>query len=926
LAIYSASVISLPSSCPICSSEGASDLDVEQWTIDTDLRGEGTLPALESRDRFEVVANDVSEVRAAVDSRVVLLASTADSCACLQVALTGSAAAVVLIEDLWAHAEPIHSLMAKPRLGSGEQRAVRFQSVEDSVALLRSIMLAFDHADTRTLRFLIALAELAERTTASLFKVVLEERDRREIRPLRRGRSRRELNARETTQPNGSEAYAEIEATREPIEPSLAEGGVLSRVIDNFEHRSGQIEMATAVETAFAEKMSLIVEAGTGVGKSLAYLFPAANHAEKTGTPVVISTYTRALQEQIIESDIPILQRARECSGGRPVRALSLKGRSNYLCRLRWSATRTQVPDDPETADFFAKVQLWLLISDTGDKSELRLTSEEDRMFQKLSADEDNCRAAQCQTLHNRDCYLLKSRRAAQGADLVVVNHALLLTDLSTGSQILPDFDCLVLDEAHHLEGVATRQFALKVDQSSLVASARALAWLDGSAISGLLGEAMRAYLASGMGLAEKEGKLIAESVRNSLQVGQQLDDEAAVMFDQIEGIMSTRARADDRFATLRVTEAVRNQPAWSRLEIAWSRVDDVMRSLIKLGTAVLAAFERLACNQSLVEDVDSLITDLSSWLRDAREIQSALAECVTNAKVDKVYWIERSPILGRLSINAAPIHVGEILKDSMLSRTESTILTSATMTVGGSFSFIQERLSLDDAETLRVDSPFDYNASSLLVVASDMPEPSMPGYQEAIDDVIVSIGTELGGQTMALFTSRRALAEAYEGTKGRLAELGITVVAQDLDGPAHAVANMLKEQSGIVVLGTASLWEGVDIPGADLSALVIARLPFDVPSDPIFEARCEAYDHPFMEYSLPRAVLRFRQGFGRLIRSRRDRGVCVVLDRRIVSKRYGQEFIRSLPGPRLKVVSRSEVPALAHDWIHFDSHAIARR
>ena len=889
--------------CPCCSPQLTTSLviaSVSAVSLESDDRAVVELRELAPKGAGSLTVEEFGEeLRSLIGGGIVLVEDAGPAaCRCFESALRRVCDEVVTAADL-------------------RYQAGTVDADADTLQLLVVVLELLSGTDSKSIQALAIWSELAGRTTGPLYRLVLEERQ---------GKGRRSPGGRRASNPGGrpvpaeSNGHDEANAARESVPaetaPDLAEGGSLSRVIEGFEHRQGQIEMAKAIETAFANEANLIVEAGTGVGKSLAYLFPASEHAEKSGSPIVVSTHTRALQEQILHQDVPILQEARRQSGRRPIKAVSLKGRSNYLCQIRWNAAKFQAVDDPATADFYAKVALWELATETGDKAELKLSGEEERLFQRLSAEEDACPVSQCQLLHARDCFLLRSRRAAQAAQIVVVNHALLLTDATAGSQILPRFDCLVLDEAHQIETVATKQMSLKVDQPGLVAAGRALAWLDRSSISGILGEAMRVYLAGGLSLIDRDGSLLAEATRSAVQVSQAIEDDAAAFFAIVERVMESAGRNGSRQESVRVTDGVRSQPIWSDLEIAWSRVDDGLAALIKKASAVEACIDRLIRAGSLDEQADQVELDLNSWVRTAKELRAALAECATAPSAERVYWLEKSPVIGRLSINAAPIHVGKMLNEALLDRTESTVLTSATLTTQGSFSFFQDRLSLQDADSLRVESPFDYKTSSLLFVANDVPEPGGAGYQEAIDDTLVALGDALDGKMLVLFTSHRALREAYEGTRDRLANKGVQVVAQDLDGPAHVVAERLKEGPGTVVLGTASLWEGVDIPGADLSALVIARLPFDVPSDPVFEARSEAYERPFMEYSLPRAVLRFRQGFGRLIRSKRDRGICVVLDRRIVAKRYGQEFIRSLPGCGVVVESHRKAAAIASDWL----------
>jgi Rad3-related DNA helicase len=376
------------------------------------------------------------------------------------------------------------------------------------------------------------------------------------------------------------------------------------------------------------------------------------------------------------------------------------------------------------------------------------------------------------------------------------------------------------------------------------------------------------------------------------------------------------RGNGADR--SLRLTEANRTQGDWSEIEILTDNLLGRLRALDQEVRWFLDQVEHLELNEEpgLTEDDRSDITlQLMTTQRELLETRLNAQEIVLEPDSGGIYWIERNHAQ-RVSLHAAPLHIGAMLQDRLLNKQRSTILTSATITTDSGFSFIRERLGIEKTRELSLPAPFDYRSSTMLFVADDMPEPNQPNYQRAIEDAVVDLGVGARGRTLVLFTSHSALQQTYAGIKPRLEREGIAVLAQGTDGSPRRLMERMKLGGAAVVLGAATFWEGIDIAGPALSALAIAKLPFAVPTDPIVAARSELFDNPFNDYSVPQAILRFKQGFGRLIRRHEDIGVCAVLDRRVLSKRYGKAFLESLPDCTLTVDSSRVLGDTAARWL----------
>lgn len=699
----------------------------------------------------------------------------------------------------------------------------------------------------------------------------------------------------------------------------LQPGGRMSQYVVNYEYRPQQVEMMRAVAEVFNRKEHLVVEAGTGTGKSLAYLLPAIYHAVQNGEHVVISTSTINLQDQLYNKDLPALQRVLPVD----FKYALLKGRSNYLCPRRWTALRKSEVRTEEENRTLVKVLCWLPQTQTGDRAELNLQGDEQNVWHKIAANADYCPPLQCSSHQRTGCFIHQARNSAEGAHIIIVNHALLLSDLASEHRVLPEYRYLIIDEAHNLEEEATDQFGWVADQRA------ALALLDDLSQDE---PGIPRHQSNGKNSVEWHGGFLgrlrvymrANKITQALQ--KELDELSSKVHTHNERIRPSVTsffgacsqflhhhgeQGSEYDRRLRITRKERNQQTWSTVESAWEPLS------LQL-TELESVLEKIG--QKLFElDAEELLSEVSLLNRTCTELRQHLNTFVFNPDSEFIYWIEQRGYDSSIALHAVPLHVGRLLEETLFATKESVVLTSATLSAGGSFDYIRERLGVGEAQTLHVGSPFDYKRSTLLVVPQDIPEPNRPGYQKAVQDTLVNLCSATEGRTLALFTSHSAVRATLSAIRPALEANGILVLGQGVDGSRRQLLQTFKTNPRTVLLGTSSFWEGVDIVGDALSVLVIAKLPFAVPNDPVFAARSEMFDDPFNEYSVPQTILKFKQGFGRLIRSARDRGIVVILDRRVQTKAYGRQFLESLPGytPYMgRDNVTSNIPRIATNWL----------
>ncbi len=684
--------------------------------------------------------------------------------------------------------------------------------------------------------------------------------------------------------------------------------GPLARAMRGYEHRPQQVHMLREVTRALNEGHHLLVEAGTGTGKSLAYLIPAAYFAHHNQERVLIATHTINLQDQLFQKDLPLLQQVVPF----PVYATVLKGRNNYLCvrRLHEFIARSHL--SPQAITFAVKVLIWLAHTATGDVAELGLTQDEQRLFwPQVASDPNTCTRERCQEAG--DFYYL-ARDRAERSHLVIINHALLLADTNVENRVLPPFNHLIIDEAHHLEEAVTQQLGYRlgaVEMQQLLygihnpRSPRAhnlLAMVQACSRPLEIGTERAAELSS---LANQ----IAEGIRQLEPSLHRFWDDVA-RFVREHGVQEVGAY--DR--RLRLTPTERLQPAWSHVEISWEsclrRFEALIADLSRLGARL-----ELYANHFINEEMAQVALDVRGTVTRLQEMVQQVTRFVSEPLDDYVYWLEEAADDRTITLHTAPLHVGSLVRQHLWEPKRSVIMTSATLRTGDSFDYFRERLSAWEAEELSLGSPYDYVQSTLLYIPTDIPEPNRPGYQRMVEEALIALAKATHGRMLVLFTSYSQLRRTAEAIGPVLQQVGITVYEQGMGGRTQVLENFRATEQA-VLLGTRSFWEGVDIPGEALSVLVIARLPFSVPSDPVIQARAEMYDDPFREYQVPQAILRFRQGFGRLIRSSTDRGVVVILDRRVDTKLYGRLFLDALPPCTVQRAPLSHLPQAARHWL----------
>jgi DNA polymerase-3 subunit epsilon/ATP-dependent DNA helicase DinG len=763
------------------------------------------------------------------------------------------------------------------------------RAMDDAKVTMAALNRLFDMASELPVELIAEILRLSEPLTwgaSYVFEEIMRSRIKEGIQPKKPKQNK--------GQPFDDDHHPPLENPEKPLTLDLEEvasileyGGPFSQYFDAYEHRPEQVEMLKAVTNALSNGNHLLVEAGTGVGKSFAYLIPAALFALQNNTRVIISTNTINLQDQLIQKDIPDLRAALNID----LRAAVLKGRTNYLCPRRLDNLRHFGPRNADEMRVLAKVMIWQLHNQSGDRNEVNLNGNIEReVWSRISAEDDGCTTETCLKRTGGACPFNRAKSAAQSAHLLIVNHALLLSDIATGSKVLPDYSYLIVDEGHHLESATTNALSFRLTQFDLE---RMLKEVGGSS-SGILG---RVLGETHDALRPSEYGLLQQRINRATDLAFRLEQLNREFFNTVNefAVLQREGQAQSNYSwQARVLPSTRTLPGWDEVEITWDAAGETLNLLINaLAEIHKAASELYSDGHDQLEDV---IGDISNIYRRLSEANANISGMISKPDEGQIYWIEVNPNGNKLSLNAAPLRVGQLIEKYLWHEKASVVLTSATLTAHNEFQYLRNTLGADEADEMQLGSPFDYESSTLLYIPNDIPEPNANGYQQALDRAIISTSKITGGRMLVLFTSYAALKKTSAAITGPLASEDIYVYEQGDGASANALLESFKSTDRAVLLGTRSFWEGVDVPGTSLSVVFITKLPFDVPTDPLIAARSEIYEDSFNEYYLPEAILKFRQGFGRLIRTASDRGVVAILDRRVLTKQYGRLFLESLP------------------------------
>jgi DNA polymerase-3 subunit epsilon/ATP-dependent DNA helicase DinG len=700
-----------------------------------------------------------------------------------------------------------------------------------------------------------------------------------------------------------------------PDDPAVVAGllgpdGPLAGLLPGYEHREPQVQMLLAVAQIQARGGTLVVEAGTGTGKSLAYLVPSIARAVRHGERVVVSTNTHTLQEQLMVKDLPGLREWLPWD----FKACLLKGRSNYVSLRRWRRYLAEPCQESDELKFKLKVLMWLHTTESGDRSELRLYGREEVLWAQIASDPLDCVGIHCT---KEDCYVHRARAEAEAADLVVINHALLLADAEVGGGLLPDFDHLVVDEAHHLEEAATRGLRQELDGPGVLALLDRLASPPGGEIPA--GPRSDPRGGGGMGLLaelQKQPHLgsseeaFSQAIPTTLVAGERVRALFGISERWVGLKLGETERRDD---SVRLTQALREDEGWPEVSLA---AENAVTALVALDAGLRRAVAGVRDLLGGLEP-DQGIRELEIIRGRLEAASRVIDEAVLTPDDNRVYWFTMLSRAENLVLRAAPINVGSLLRERVYRERRSTVFTSATLAVGGTFDYFKSRVGLGhEVEELILPSPFDFLHQALVCLPTDLPAPEDELFDQEVEEIVASVARRVGGRTLVLFTSHRQLRDVHAALKHRVDLDEVLILGQGIDGQRRQILKAFEEAERPLLLGTASFWEGIDVPGERLSCVIMVRLPFPVPSEPVYAARAEQLRDGFTQLALPQAALRLKQGFGRLIRRSTDRGAVVILDNRILGRDYGKAFLDVLPPASRFVGPASEIADRVGDWL----------
>lgn len=688
---------------------------------------------------------------------------------------------------------------------------------------------------------------------------------------------------------------------------------------ENYEERKSQAAMFHEVYSALSSNRHLLIEAGTGTGKSLGYLIPALYYSIQNGKKVVVSTHTINLQEQLRQRDLPLLEEVLPFD----FKASIFKGRGNYLCLRKFEGkvnTKDLVSPIEDTVTA-AQMVVWLGETETGDQEELNFGNKGTDFWSTVESDADSCLNRACPWF--KRCFYHRAKHEANIADVCITNHSMLFTDIQADHRLLPSYTHLVIDEAHHVEEVAGKHLGMQINYFSLT---QAVLRLFKDNRSGLL-PALRQKL-----LHEDNDHQTAwiETIDTVIPVFQEVKEHWDKLFEMFYTFTSTSSDGptDNGQAICRLKNNL--------LPASWEDAVTVEANVHTELNRVVRTVDKMVNDiKDRIDDsaVQAIITDLNGAVRDLTRVKDELRTFIKLELADSVFWIEASSVYRYRSVQlyGMPVDVSAQLQKYFFDVKESIVLTSATLSVQKSFQYAEEQLGLNGYEeqgrlkTVQLPSPFNYREQALVVIPRNFPvlkgASVDTAYLEMLVKSLADSAKETKGRMLVLFTSYRMLKQVYEPLKDQLSDAGIGVLGQGIDSSNRTkLTRRFRQTPETVLLGTSSFWEGVDIPGEALVCLAIVRLPFQPPNHPLAEAKAEMLQrlkqNPFMKLSIPQAVIRFKQGFGRLVRTAQDKGIVIIYDTRVIDTYYGKHFLYSLPGPKIETMHTDQMVPRMREWL----------